>query len=139
MKKIYVLWSLALATLMANVFFACKSDDTIEDFILQHGFTLNPAQNPDFVIYSNGKVLATTLGTRGESGTDVTVNGNYYKVQDWENTTPEHMPAEYAPYRSGRSGICPPARVPYAAPSGSGENILHDREAPDCPDEYSAG
>lgn len=98
MKKIYVLWSLALATLMANVFFACKSDDTIEDFFRQHGFTLNPAQNPDFVIYSNGKVLATTLGTRGESGTDVTVNGNYYKVQDWENTTPEHMPAEYAQY-----------------------------------------
>ena len=32
MKKTYVLWSLALATLMANVFFACKSDDTIEDF-----------------------------------------------------------------------------------------------------------
>ena len=98
MKKIYVLWSLALATLTANVFFACKSDDTIEDFFRQHGFTLNPAQNPDFVIYSNGKVLATTLGTRGESGTDVTVNGNYYKVQDWENTTPEHMPAEYAQY-----------------------------------------
>jgi len=66
MKKIYVLWSLAIATLMANVFFACKSDDTIEEFYAQRGFTLNPVQNPDFVIYSNGNVLSSTLGTRGE-------------------------------------------------------------------------
>ena len=84
MKKIYVLWSLALATLMANVFFACKSDDTIEDFIRQHGFTLNPTQNPDFVIYSNGTVLATTLGTRGETRADVMVDENYFKVQDYK-------------------------------------------------------
>lgn len=69
MKKIYVLWSLALMTIMANVFFACKSDDTLEDFYRQHGFKLNPTQNPDFVIYSNGNVLSTTLGTRSEFGT----------------------------------------------------------------------
>ena len=69
MKKIYVLWSLAIATLMANVFFACKSDDTIEEFYRQQGLTLNTAKNPDFVIYSNGNVLSSTLNTRGEFGT----------------------------------------------------------------------
>ena len=95
MKKIYVLWSLALATLMANVFFACKSDDTIEDFILQHGFTLNPTQNPDFVIYSNGKVLATTLGTRGETRADVSVNENYFKILDFGGGKSDWMKNQY--------------------------------------------
>ena len=69
MKKIYLLWSLAIATLMVNVFYACKSDDTLEEFYRKHGLTLNPTQDPDFVIYSNGNVLATTLGTRSEFGT----------------------------------------------------------------------
>ena len=245
MKKIYVLWSLAIATLCANVFFACKSDDTLEDFYRRHGFTMELVKTPDFIVYSDGNVLSSTLTTKAETrgegtaavyhtwdlptgysfptemsdtekqailsaiatatetttdatdyyvewvgcknqglglsnltinglkiesnqwywnkvllvntpltnvtfekngatvsgkaklfsingglylgvdgdnnndysdwvfritpatsangggnqgGTDVTVNGNYYKVQDWENTTTEHMPAEYAPY-----------------------------------------
>ena len=241
MKKIYVLWSLAIATLCANVFFACKSDDTLEDFYRRNGFTMELVKTPDFVVYSDGNVLSSTLTTKAEtrgegasavyytweapegytfpsaisdsekqavlsaiasatetttdatdyyvlwvgsnpvgltnftingllvtnsnqyywnevvyvntpltnvtfekngatvsnkyklfdidggiylgldgnddnvyndwvfkiipatagqggSGTDVVVNGNYYKVQDWENTTKDHMPAEYAKY-----------------------------------------
>ena len=239
MKKIYVLWSLAIATLCANVFFACKSDDTLEDFYRRNGFTMELVKLPDFVVYSDGNTLASTLTTKaetrgegtpavyndwnlpegysipaglsdsdkqtvlsaitsatetttdvtdyyvqwvggnplgltniginglvinntnqyywndvlfintpltnvtfeqngatvsgkaklfdingsiylgldgdndnvyndwvfkitpatgGQSGTDVNVNSNYYKVQDWENTTKEHMPAEYAKY-----------------------------------------
>ena len=85
MKKIYVLWSLALMTIMANVFFACKSDDTIEDFYRQHGFTLNTAKNPDFVIYSNGNVLSTTLGTRSEFGTRGEGTSAYAYREGWGN------------------------------------------------------
>ena len=64
MKKIYVLWSLAIATLCANVFFACKSDDTLEDFYRRQGFTMQIVKTPDFVVYSDGNVLASTLTTK---------------------------------------------------------------------------
>lgn len=121
MKKIYVLWSLALATLMANVFFACKSDDTIEDFFRQHGFTLNPAQNPDFVIYSNGKVLATTLGTRGETRADVSVNENYFKVKDYNADRDQWSDWE----KANRAVLY--AAMPYApAETDRGESVSKD-------------
>jgi len=67
MKKIYVLWSLAIATLCANVFFACKSDDTLEDFYRRQGFTMQIVKTPDFVVYSDGNVLASTLTTKAET------------------------------------------------------------------------
>ena len=67
MKKIYVLWSLAIATLCANVFFACKSDDTLEDFYRRNGFTMELVKTPDFVVYSDGNVLSSTLTTKAET------------------------------------------------------------------------
>lgn len=103
MKKIYVLWSLALATLMVNVFFACKSDDTIEDFFRQHGFILNLAQDPDIVIYSNGKILSTTLGTRAEFGTRGEGTPAYANSWDWGN-------GEFSQYSTN-----PPAEITNAS------------------------
>ena len=67
MKKIYVLWSIAIATLCANVFFACKSDDTLEDFYRRHGLTMDLVKTPDFVVYSDGNVLSSTLTTKAET------------------------------------------------------------------------
>ena len=67
MKKIYVLWSIAIATLCANVFFACKADDTLEDFYRRHGLTMDLVKTPDFVVYSDGNVLSSTLTTKAET------------------------------------------------------------------------
>lgn len=91
MKKIYVLWSLAIATLCANVFFACKSDDTLEDFYRRHGFTMELVKTPDFVVYSDGNVLSSTLTTKAETRADAQVNSNYYKIQDWGGGKSEWM------------------------------------------------
>ena len=68
MKKIYVLWSLAIAALMANVFSACSNDETLDDIYTPNGFTMQLAKTPDFVLYSNGNVLASTfMTTRAET------------------------------------------------------------------------
>jgi len=103
MKKIYVLWGFALITVMANVFFACKSDDTIEGFYRKQGLTLNPALTPDFVIYSNGNVLSSTLGTRSEFGTRADGTPAYANSWDWGN-------GEFAQYSTN-----PPAEITNAS------------------------
>ena len=95
MKKIYVLWSLAIATLFANVFFACKSDDTLEDFYRRQGFTMQIVKTPDFVVYSDGNVLASTLTTKAETRTDAQVNGNYFKIQDFGGGKSDWMKENY--------------------------------------------
>ena len=113
MKKIYVLWSLAIATFMANVFFACKSDDTLEDFYRRNGFTMELVKTPDFVVYSDGNVLASTLSTtkaetRGET-TDAVEGEDIFKVEYYDNrgvingiphnTISKPVPAAYEPYK----------------------------------------
>ena len=130
MKKIYVLWSLAIATLFANVFFACKSDDTLEDFYRRQGFTMQLVKTPDFVVYSDGNVLASTLSTttraetRGEGDIVEPVEGvDYFLVEAYDyrdpingiihNTGYKPVPDVYAPYAAnapvksndGKSGV----------------------------------
>ncbi len=130
MKKIYVLWSLAIATLFANVFFACKSDDTLEDFYRRQGFTMQLVKTPDFVVYSDGNVLASTLSTttraetRGEGDIVEPVEGvDYFLVEAydyrgsingiWHTTGYKEIPDVYAPYAAnaplksndGKSGV----------------------------------
>ena len=130
MKKIYVLWSLAIATLFANVFFACKSDDTLEDFYRRQGFTMQLVKAPDFVVYSDGNVLASTLSTttraetRGEGDIVEPVEGvDYFLVEAydyrgsingiWHTTGYKEIPDVYAPYAAnaplksndGKSGV----------------------------------
>ena len=95
MKKIYVLWSLAIATLCANVFFACKSDDTLEDFYRRQGFTMQIVKTPDFVVYSDGNVLASTLTTKAETRADAQVNVNYFKIQDFGGGKSDWMKENY--------------------------------------------
>ena len=130
MKKIYVLWSLAIATLFANVFFACKSDDTLEDFYRRQDFTMQLVKTPDFVVYSDGNVLASTLSTttraetRGEGDIVEPVEGvDYFLVEAydyrgsingiWHTTGYKEIPDVYAPYAAnaplksndGKSGV----------------------------------
>ena len=130
MKKIYVLWSLAIATLFANVFFACTSEDTLDDFYAQQGFTMQLVKTPDFVVYSDGNVLASTLSTttraetRGEGDIVEPVEGvDYFLVEAydyrgsingiWHTTGYKEIPDVYAPYAAnaplksndGKSGV----------------------------------
>ena len=129
MKKIYVLWSLAIATLFANVFFACTSEDTLDDFYAQQGFTMQLVKTPDFVVYSDGNVLASTFlttraETRGEGDIVEPVEGvDYFLVEAydyrgsingiWHTTGYKEIPDVYAPYAAnaplksndGKSGV----------------------------------
>ena len=129
MKKIYVLWSLAIATLMANVFVACNNDETLDDIYTPNGFTMQLAKAPDFVFYSNGNVLASTFlttraETRGEGDIVEPEEGkDFFVVERYDyrdpingivhNTGYKPVPDAYAPYAAnapvkstdGESGV----------------------------------
>ena len=104
MKKIYVLWSLAIATLFANVFFACTSEDTLDDFYAQQGFTMQLVKTPDFVVYSDGNVLASTFlttraETRGEGDiVDPVKDVDFLVLEDYM-WYPKNQDPIYTPYK----------------------------------------
>lgn len=65
MKKIFMtLMAATMAVTMGSVFVACSNDDDQSPEKTTVKFA--PVQKPNFVLSSNGNVLKTTMGTRGE-------------------------------------------------------------------------
>ena len=76
-----------LAGLAAGFVSSCSSDDDAA----VSSYTLTPVKTPDFIFYSG----STTLGTTFIPGTRVTVNGNYFKIQDFGGGKSEWMQTTY--------------------------------------------
>ena len=66
------------AILLGCLLTACSNDEEGKGFT-DESVAIQPAKTPDFLVYSGSNIIGSTFGTR----VDATVNGNYFKIQDF--------------------------------------------------------
>lgn len=85
------IFGLAMMAMLGIQMTSCSSDsDVIEDHPKEMAYV--PVKAPEFSVTSGNGIFAAI--TRADDDNQF----HYYKVQDYKNTTPEHMPALYAKY-----------------------------------------
>lgn len=104
MRKFISTLPMCVALLSAVTLQSCSNSDSVDDTTGNKPSTsalFAPAKSADVTVYSGSNTLFATTSAATKAGA-ITRAGDaafaYYKVQDYQNTTKEHMPAAYAAY-----------------------------------------
>jgi len=91
MRKDYAIGVAAMAILFSGVLSSCDNSDVFKSSDASP-LEVQLAKTPDFRLYSGSEVLSTTFArTKG----DVSVNVNYFKIQDYGGGKSEWMQNQY--------------------------------------------